>query len=220
MRYRPKRRARRGRPIWVTALGRSSYPTNRGRQRASSETLIGGLMTGMLPTRSVALGFVLHSQAERRVQLCRRTRACCSRGAGDGALRRVACRCAGFLNKTLANLLAFWPRRCWMIAVAWVIRSSCSANSSAQEEHHAADWRPSASPVLLDGFAAKRWSAAASRDRHRHCPEVGLPAREGMFKAACRSTSRGPVYAVRTRAALVAATMFFKHTGQAALRLR
>ena len=51
------------------------------------ETLLGGLMAGMLYSL-VALGFVLIFKASRRVQL-RAGRDGAVRGAGDGAFRRM-----------------------------------------------------------------------------------------------------------------------------------
>ena len=70
------------------------------------ETLIGGLMAGMLYSL-IALGFVLIFKASRRLQL-RAGRDGAVRGAGDGALLGVdPAAGSGIENKLLANVLAF-----------------------------------------------------------------------------------------------------------------
>ena len=140
------------------------------------ETLIGGLMAGMLYSL-VALGFVLIFKASRRLQL-RAGRDGAVRGAGDGALRRMDA-AAGWASTASCSPTCSPSSLAMvvMIAVAWLIERLVLRQARQPGRHHAADGdaRHRLLPRRLRPDAVRQRHL---QDRRRHAEGPDVPARE------------------------------------------
>ena len=172
------------------------------------ETLLGGLMSGMLYSL-VALGFVLIFKASRRLQL-RAGRDGAVRGAGDGAPRRVDAAWLGIESKLLANVLAFVLARV-MIVVAWLIERLV-LRQLVNQEGITLLMATLGITYFLDGFG----QTICGSDIYKI--DVGMP-KDPIFlmerpsRAASWSTRRTSYAAVIAAALVALLALFFQKTG-------
>ena len=168
------------------------------------ETLLGGLMAGMLYSL-IALGFVLIFKASRRLQL-RAGRDGAVRGAGDGALLRMD-PAAGPASRASCSptSLAFVAAWRVMIARGLADRAAGARQAGQPGRHHAADGH-ARHRLLPRRLRPDHLRQRHLQDRRRHAEGPDVPVRD-TFPGRRAGQQGRPVSPRSIAAALVAAAV-------------